>query len=329
MLYLPMADLFINPQVLFITGVCIGMIGVIAGSCARLMLVPLLNLFGLPAVFAVSTGVARDFSGCAVSLFDRGQFKFAHRRLAFSLSFFGLAGAAGGCLMLLFLSGLNLAAPVIRTVYTLLLISAVFFLLLSRSGKHDWPGMLLPRLSSPRPEFNTVRFINTVTWRDVAWQGLLTGFLSAFLGLGAARPGKTLLVRYMGAPLPVARDTARLSGLITGTGALFAWALTGRLEVIATLVLITGIATGRSTCSIWAKNATRSLLPRLVCTILMVLTAASLPAKQAGAGEAAGIITLGGIVLCCALMLLYFSGYGLIKRFRPERIKPAPVHQQQ
>ncbi|OAT85846.1 sulfite exporter TauE/SafE family protein [Desulfotomaculum copahuensis] len=323
MLYLPLAGLFINPQALFITGVCVGMTGVIIGSCAQLMLVPVLNLFGLPAALAVSTGVTRDFSRSAVSLFERAQFKNAHRRLALLLSLFGLAGAAGGCLIMVLLSGINAAAPVMNAIYTLLLLMAVFLLLLTRFGKRDWPGTLFPRLSPPRTELNTIRF----SWRDAAWQGLLTGFLSGFLGLGGTWTGKAMLARYLGAPVPVARDTARLSGLIISTGALFAWALSGRLEVIASLILIAGLIIGRSTCSLWTESITRSLFPRLACAAMMVLAAASLPAKQAGAGETAGIITLGGIVLCCALMLICFSGYGLFKRIRPERIKTAAAHQ--
>jgi len=322
MLYLPLTDLFVNPGALLLIGICLGILTAVRNWCGNLLLVPALNLFGLPAVLAVSAGTGGDFAQSVTVMLDPGEGKHFPHRTAFSLIACGMAGSAAGSLGILLLSGDGPAATLLRTAYTSLLAAGAAVLLLSRLRRRGWPGTLLPRLFSPPS-----RFFLPPGPHSTAAIGLLTGFLNGFLGLGAALTGKTLLERFGPAPAGITGRLTRLNAVFTAGTALFIMAAAGRVEILALLLLLTGIFIGRSTGAILPPALSRSLPVQCALAALMLLTAAALCLKTAGAAETAGLLGLTGLLASCSLLLLSALGYGLLRRFLLKRTKAAPVPQ--
>ncbi len=132
-MYLPFAETFVNPYAVVLIGLGAGLLVRVLGSTGYLVLVPALNIFGVPSVTAVgTTGALLLSAGVAETFGDTPAPRVRRSALIITVAA-ALAGGVAGQRVLLALRELDLAAPALRLAYFAALPAA--FALLVRRGK--------------------------------------------------------------------------------------------------------------------------------------------------------------------------------------------------
>lgn len=132
-MYLPFAETFVNPYAVVLFGLGAGLLVRVLGSTGYLVLVPALNIFGVPSVTAVGTTGALLLSASVAETFGDTPAPRVRRSVLIITTAAALAGAVAGQRLLLALRELDLAAPALRLAYFAALLAA--FALLVRRGK--------------------------------------------------------------------------------------------------------------------------------------------------------------------------------------------------
>ncbi|MQL52479.1 TSUP family transporter [Desulfofundulus thermobenzoicus] len=324
MLYLPLADVFVNFHALFLLGTGIGLLWGSLGRAAQMLTVPALTLFGFPSTFAVSTTLTSAFGRSAAVLFDSTPLTYAHRRLGLALGLFALVGAAAGSLSLMGLARLNLAIPVLYTAYGLLFLGIFIFYWPLRPRR--WYGTRFPSPSWPfggRPGFDSEHFIDFVSLGDILRVGLCSGFICGFLGLGAGLAGNILLTRYLGAPRLVALATDRLMWMFAAGSSVLTFSLAGRTEIVAVLLLMAGTILGQRTGQL-LPAAINFLFQRRLTAIMCLLTIIALTIRGLGEYSPGALFFLGALMLACTCVVLGSYWNHLRERLGTRPVKPRP-----
>jgi len=300
-----MNDPLANLLAIFFIGLYAGIFRVCYGTAAQLLAVPLLNICGLPPVFAVGTVIAGNFCQTAATLVQKGSLAYAHRRLGLALGIFGIIGVFLGHALLIGISGAN--QHIFPASYAILLLAAGAATLVYSLGKEKdsapgqnpfpsgWPFLF-------RPGQGSTRFIEFLSLPAVFLAGLGTGFGTGFWGLGAGLLGIILLTGVMHAPPRVAAATDLLASSLTGAAALLIYLFTGHLASGPFLVFLAGLL-----CGSWAGHLAppkiKAGLYRPAFGGLLLLEAATVALKIAGYAKITGLLALGGMILLCALLL--------------------------
>jgi uncharacterized membrane protein YfcA len=128
---------------------------------------------------------------------------------------------------------------------------------------------------------------------------VITGFLSGFLGVGGGFILLPSLIYLIGCPTAVAVGTSLLCVLFMGGYGCFSYALKGRTELIAAMIMLIGAAIGAQ-IGVLATRHVRGYGIRILFAIMIILAGTSVALKQAqtifdmpALGSLAGIVVLG------------------------------------
>lgn len=281
MFYLPLADISVNLTAVFTIGLLAGILGGVFGPQAYMLIVPALGVLGLPLSVSAGANVGQSLGRSSFSLFTINPDPLTLRRLGLVTGISGLPGVLMGVKINLWLTGNAFGETIIYILYMALLLAAAAAVFLqwrhfNRNHYFD---------DSPIPPFGLnwkyalaipgETGLKHVTLVRVLLVGLLLGFGTGLLGLGAGVTGVSLFMYILGLPAKNAAATDRLAMLVTGSGALFGYALAGRIELLLVLILTAAITLG---------NRIGSLLPgelnfshaRLAFSMLLAVAAVSL-----------------------------------------------------
>ncbi|MEW6275544.1 MAG: sulfite exporter TauE/SafE family protein [Bacillota bacterium] len=311
-----MIDPLANTLAIFFIGLYAGILRVCYGTAAQLLAVPLLNIFGLPPVFAAGTVIAGNFCQTAATLVQKGSLSYAHRRLGLALGIFGIIGMFLGHALLAGISGVNQNIFTATCAVFLLAAGAATLAYSLGKEKNSGPGQNpfpsgWPFLFRPGP--GSTRFIEFLSLPAVFLAGLGIGFGTGFWGLGAGLLGIILLTGVLHAPPQVAAATDLIASSLIGAAALLTYLFAGHLVIGPFLLFLTGLFFGY-----WAGHLAppeiKAGLFRPAFGGLLLLGAATTALKIAGHAKIAGLLALGGMILLCALLL---AGHFLISLRSP------------
>lgn len=301
----PIAGVTANPWFLVLTGFTVGICGGFFGVGGAFIATPALNILGFPMAYAIGTDMAHIMGKSIMST-------ALHRRLgnvdfvAAMLMVLGtVPGIEMGAQAVMALERMGLVSGAVRWVYVVVL-TAIALLMIREfldylrwraRGEHAGgdaagePGPLVSAIRSVRwrPLVSLpVSGIPVVSVWIVVGIGLVTGFLAGFLGVGGGFVRVPAMMYILGMPTRVAVGTDLLEILFSGTYGTFSYALKGRVDVMAALLMLSGAAVG-SQIGVFATCFARYRI-RLYFALTMILTAVAVVLKQVGFDTAAAVV---------------------------------------
>lgn len=250
-MFLPLADIFINPALIFLTGLLVGIFSRYTGTGATILMYPALLALGLPPTYSAGAGLCANYSRTAISLFDHKNLRGAMRRVALVSGLFALPGVFAGHKLLLHLNSTGAGRNILYLCYGVAVLVFAFSLYRRWAYHHrhghemnnplpplgmGWKHPLVPPGSVGK---------NFITVGRVIIVGITTGSLCGFMGLGAGLVGVPLYMYVLGLPASVAIATDIAAMLIIAPATLLVYALGGHIELIMALILLAGSVLGR------------------------------------------------------------------------------------
>jgi hypothetical protein len=136
----------------------------------------------------------------------------------------------------------------------------------------------------------------------------LTGWLSGFLGVGGGFIRMPALIYLIGCPTAIAVGTDLFSVVFTGAYGCFTYALKGRVEIFAALIMLCGAAVGAQ-IGVAAVRYIHGYGIRLLFAIMIILAGASVTLKQLNFTTLAGITVMGAaLAMCLVIIVLMIQG---------------------
>ena len=167
---LPISGVAINPLLLLLLGVAVGVLGGFFGMGGAWMVTPALNIFGFPMPFAVGTDLCHMAGKSIISTQRHAKFGNVDVKLGLIMLGFDVVGIEIGARGVMFLEKLGLAGPVIRWVYVvfLALIGTLVFYDFLKRGRWTRPAEtnLNPPSTGTRPSTKS-RF---PPWSNCPWR---------------------------------------------------------------------------------------------------------------------------------------------------------------
>ncbi len=278
--YLPIAEMAINPYLMIGIGMLIGCISGLFGIGGGFLLTPLLLLCGIPANIAIVSGanvsVAASMSGFIPQL-ERKAFDL---RMALLVSIAGVIGVGFGTGAFKILQTLGAAESVIHIAYVILL-SYVGYSLLRESlasifrknkplaAKHSrhstWSYKLPWKIKFPRSKL----YISVIPPILI---GLIIGFLSAIMGVGGGFLLIPALIYIVNMPPSLVVGTSIFQVLVMSSMTTFLQASTnGGLDLVLSGILIFGAVIGAQFGSLFGKRIKGEQLRVLLGAIIIIL----------------------------------------------------------
>lgn len=334
-MYLPIADTFVNPYALLLIGFCVGVLGGFFGVGGAFMVTPALNIFGFPMAFAIGTDIAHIFGKSIVATFKHALLKHVDLKLGIIVGLTGMYGVQLGKQTIMYLEKIGQVGPVVRIVYIALLFSVGLFMLAeylkfqkrqelaedgSLKNEADISGIALklqnlrlpPMISLPTSGIKAYSL-----WLIVAL-GIFTGFVSGFLGVGGGFVRVPMFIYLMGLPTTVAVGTDLLGILISNSWGSYAYASSGRVEIIGAMVMLLGAGVGAQIGSV-ATAYVRGMRIRLYFAVTVLLAGVSVIFKQLHWDTAAGVLMLGSAcTLSAVVIILLIKGVAEAKQAQLE-----------
>ena len=282
-IYLPISGIEFNLLILITIGFCVGTLGGFFGVGGAWIVTPALNIFGFNMPFAIGTG-------------KHSKLGNVDWRLGVVSIFGSIIGIEGGKRFVLFLEKTGNVGPVVRYVYMVFLFGLGAYMLYDyfSTMKKQQPGLssgdeqvetistlalrlrlinLPPRLSLPTSGISGISF-----W-IVFIIFLITGFLSGFMGVGGGFILLPALIYVVGCPTTVAVGTSLLSVCFMSGYGTFTYSLSGRTELLAAMIMLTGAAVGAQ-IGVLATKFIRGYGIRILFAIMIILAGSSVTFKQ-------------------------------------------------
>ncbi len=257
-MYMPISGVTVPVAPLIVIGFFVGVIGGFFGIGGAFMVTPALNIFGFPMAYAVGTDMAHMIGKSIISTFRHWKFGHVDVMLGALMIIGTTAGVEMGARTVIWLTGLGLADPVIRHVYTLVLTSLGFYMLGQyfyankksltefRIVKDVAGNRLTDFLQSLRlpPVIYLKRSGFSISLWVILPVGLLTGYLAGFLGVGGGFVRVPALMFVIGQPMKLAVGTDLFEIIVSSTYGAFTYALKGTVELYGAMIMLLGAAVG-------------------------------------------------------------------------------------
>ena len=268
-MWFPNAEVVINPALLVFLGVIVGILGGFFGVGGGFLITGGLLVFGVPPLYAVGTGITLIMGASLVNTMKHRQLGHIDFKLGALMALGSLPALYGATRLNTALEAANLAGPVIRYTYVVLLaLLGVFILfdyLRSRKAIANDPDAMstarlaiwIQRLSLP-PSWVPVPGIGKVPTR-VAFPvagiesvsiflpviiGVGIGFLAGLLGAGGAFILTPVLIYILGVPTITAIGTSLFQVMLTGTVGTFIYATSDRVDPLMAVIMLAAASIG-------------------------------------------------------------------------------------
>lgn len=333
-----MIDLILLFGIGLISGIFAGFFGVGGGF----FLTPVLNILGLQIVCAIGTSL---FALIGNGLFGAWQ----HLRLGnvdLKLgTIFGLSSIGGvelGKMFVLYLESQNLAGRSIRVTYIVILILIAGFVIRDyrfhrrraadkKKGIHvpnPEKESLLQRIVlkiglSPKIEIHDSK-LGSISFWVLLSVGLVTGFLSAILGVGGGFISLPLLIYVIGIPTIMAVGTSLVIVFLAASYGAFAYAFAGHVDLVTGLFILSGSLFGVQMGVTAAKNVVGEKT-RILFAVLLLSVAFSVFLKETAMPAAGGYLVVSASFALC-LIILWPVCQDFFKKltFRKRTTPPSP-----
>lgn len=312
---LPISGVAINPLLLVLLGVAVGVLGGFFGMGGAWMVTPALNIFGFPMPFAVGTDLCHMAGKSIISTRRHAKFGNVDFKLGLIMLSFDVVGIEIGARLVMFLEKLGLAGPVIRWVYVvfLALIGALVFYDFAKKRKLEKEGFdetksaitwheSLHKIKIPPVVKLPTAGVECSLWLP-AGVGFLVGILAGFLGIGGGLLMMPALVYLIGCPTFVAVGTDLFTIMLAGLYGAFTYGMKGRIELLAVLIMLAGAAPGAQIGTIATKYV-RGYGIRLMFGATVVFAMVSVVLKQMGYGGAAAWVIMSAVTVMTLIVIV-------------------------
>ncbi len=272
---------------LLVIGFTAGVCGSFFGLGGAFIVTPAIHILGIPIVYAVGTGIAFVVGAALASAVRHARMGNVDFKLGLILLAGTLPTVEMGKRTLIYLETLGVVGPVVRVIYFTLLVgiglyTAYDILWRKRHGKRATvsPGDRRPRVISARPmlALSRSRLARISLWQ-VILIGAVTGFVAGFMGIAGGMILVTALIYIVGFPPAVAAGTSLFVGSFIATYASLSYALAGRVELSASIILLAAAVPGIQ-IGILAVRFVSGQRWRLFFAITMILVGVSVAIKQ-------------------------------------------------
>lgn len=298
--YLPISGTEVNGFALILLGFTVGVIGGFFGVGGAFMVTPALNVFGFPMAYAIGTDMAHIAGKSIVSTFKHRKFGNVDMKLALLMIIGTVVGIELGATLILWLEKIGRIGPIVRVTYMALLFGLGGFMLyeymngMRRAVKqaaadaHHDVGKSKLALWMQGIKLRPIVHLKVSGFHISVWviigMGLVTGFLAGFLGVGGGFIRMPALMYIIGAPTKVAVGTDLFEVMVTGAYGAFSYALKGRVELLAAMIMLIGAAMGAqlgATATLYARGT----IIRLYFAITMLAGGTSVVFKHLAEGH--------------------------------------------
>ncbi|MCA9520913.1 MAG: sulfite exporter TauE/SafE family protein [Myxococcales bacterium] len=300
-LFLPVAQIAVNPLYLIALGLSIGFLAGLLGVGGGSLMTPMLNiLFGVPYNVAVGTDLAQLLGSSTSASVRHGSFGHIDYRLGFLMAAGSAMGIETGAQLLTVVTKLRAVHLFGRTIPLLdLLLNTFYALLLGwiatmvlRESLRNRGHEASKAIDDPLAEhFGEEAPISTVgeKLRRLQWGpmialpasgiaaisiwvvvgiGFFTGILSGFLGIGGGFIRLPALIYLIGCPTLVAVGTDLFEIMLSSAFGAASHAMKGNVDLVLAVVLITGSSIG----SVLGASFSRRVKPSRLRTIFAAVS---------------------------------------------------------
>lgn len=290
-LYMPIAGTDINPLQLVFLGFTVGVIGGFFGVGGAFIVTPALNVFGFPMAYAIGTDMAHIAGKSIISTVRHRRFGNVDIRLGLLMIAGTAVGIELGSLAVMWLEKIGRIDAVVRTIYVALLFGIGSYMIYectggargrgSSEGTDRRPPALAQKAQRIKiPPVITLRVsgLSISVW-IIFGVAAITGFAAGFLGVGGGFIRMPALVYIIGTTTKIAVGTDLFEVMFSGMYGAFTYALKGRVEIVAAMVMLAGAAAG-APLGAFATRHVKGPVIRLCFALTMLIAGISVILKQ-------------------------------------------------
>jgi uncharacterized protein len=292
MIYLPISGVEILAWQLILLGFTVGVIGGFFGVGGAFMVTPALNVFGFPMAYAIGTDMAHIAGKSIVATAKHRKFGNVDMRLGLLMIVGTAIGIEGGAHSIMWLEKVGRVDFVVQTMYIVLLFGLSSYMLYEyfklNKGVTDKTkpvtdagtsglALAMQKIRIPPMVHLKVSGFYISVW-IILLVSAATGFVAGFLGVGGGFIRMPSLIYLLGCPTRVAVGTDLFEIVVTGAYGAFTYALKGRVELVAAVVMLIGAAVGAQFGTL-ATQYVKGLKIRLYFAITMMLAGVSVVFK--------------------------------------------------
>jgi len=291
--YLPIAGIEIMGWKLILIGFTVGVIGGFFGIGGAFMVTPALNVFGFPMAYAIGTDLAHIAGKSIVATAKHRKFGNVDLKLGVIMIIGTAIGIELGATTIMWLERIGKVDAVVRYIYIALLFSLSSYMLyeyikLTRGAAREKKVITDAGKSALAIKMQSIKippmvYLSVAGFPISVWiiilVGAITGFVAGFLGVGGGFIRMPALLYVIGTPTRVAVGTDLFEVMVSGAYGAFTYALKGRVELIAAVIMLLGAAVGAQFGTL-ATQYVKGLQIRLYFAITMMLAAVSVIFKQ-------------------------------------------------
>ena len=265
----PIADATVNPALLLLLGLLVGILGGFFGVGGGFLAVGGLLVLGVPTDFAIGTGLTLIMGSSIINLLKHRRLGNVDLRLGLLLVVGSAPALFGADLLLKELKSAAVVDPVVRYAYVVLLAAVGLFILQDYWKTRYDDGALGDRISTAglARRVQTLRvppgrvWLPPLGWRSTYISlpesgidrmsvfvpiglGAVVGFIAGLLGLGGGFILTPLLIFVLGIPTVAAVGTGLLDIAIVSSIGSFIKALSGSVDPVMTLMMLATASVG-------------------------------------------------------------------------------------
>ncbi|MBF0538789.1 MAG: sulfite exporter TauE/SafE family protein [Nitrospirae bacterium] len=296
MMHLPIAGVDMMSWQLILIGLTVGVIGGFFGVGGAFMVTPALNVFGFPMAFAIGTDMAHMAGKSVVATIKHRKLGNVDMKLGLLMVVFTAIGIECGATLIMWLEKIGKVGPIVRIVYMGMLFGLGSYMLyeffeLSRKSKKSGVkitdagtsplAIRLHEIHLP-PMIHLKTSGVTISMWVIGAIATFTGFLAGFLGVGGGFIRMPSLIYLIGCPTTIAVGTDLFEVMISGAYGAFTYAVKGRVEIVAAVVMLCGAAVGAQFGTLATKYV-KGLIIRFYFAVTMLLSGVSVVFKHISA----------------------------------------------
>ena len=269
-MYFPNAELMMNPALLVLLGLIVGMLSGFFGVGGGFLITGGLLVFGVPTLYAVGSGLALVVGTSMMNMLNHRDLGNVDYRLGLPLVVGAAPAMYGAERVNNLLESWGLAGPVISYFYVALLVGLGIFILWDYWKTHRGRG----RVSEERT--TTVRLARWIQEAEIPpgrirlpglgnvstlvsmptsripqmsvfvpfLIGVMVGFIAGLLGAGGGFFLTPVLIYVLGVPTRVAIGTGLLVVIVAASVGSFVYALSDRVDLLIALVMLVSASLG-------------------------------------------------------------------------------------
>lgn len=298
-IFLPIAGVEIMAWKLILLGFTVGVIGGFFGVGGAFMVTPALNVFGFPMAYAIGTDMAHIAGKSIVATAKHRKFGNVDMKLGLIMIVGTAVGIETGAHFIMWLEKVGKVDHIVRLSYMVLLFGLgtfmlyEYFKLTKGAGRGEkvsdagTSGLALKMHKINMPPMVHLRVSGfTISVWVILGVAAFTGFIAGFLGVGGGFIRMPSLLYVIGAPTRIAVGTDLFEVMASGAYGAFSYAMKGRVEIIAAVVMLIGASVGAQFGTL-ATQYVKGLKIRLYFSVTMLLAGVSVVFKHvAGAHKA-------------------------------------------